>query len=241
MAKKKGEWDVVYVLKNDCPAEELRYSLRSVVKNFPYNRIVFYGGCPEGFKPDLGFIYEQEGKTAASKVVNTLRFIVNEDMLTENVWIFNDDFFIMKPYKLTTATLSGTLEARLIRHEKKYGYSDYARILRNAKSALIKRGFDTLSYEGHTPMLFNRKMFGEVLDEFGPEIMYRSIYGNYFKIPAITYGDVKVKNLLIEPDKDAELLSTWEKSFEEGKVGEYIREKFPAPCKYEEVDDGESV
>ena len=241
MAKKKGEWDVVYVLKNDCPAEELRYSLRSVVKNFPYNRIVFYGGCPEGIKPDVYIPYEQKGKTGASKVTDTLNVVARDYELTENIWLFNDDFFIMKPYKLTKATISGTLEARLLRHEKKYGYSDYSRLLRNAKSTLIKRGLDTLSYEGHTPMLFNRAKLAEVLDEFGPEIMVRSLYGNYFKIPAITYGDVKVKNLLKEPDKDAELLSTWDKSFEEGKVGEYIREKFPTPCKYEEVDDGESV
>ena len=44
--------DVVYVLKSNIDPEELRYSLRSVEKNFPHRYVWFVGSQPEGFKPD---------------------------------------------------------------------------------------------------------------------------------------------------------------------------------------------
>lgn len=236
----KTKYDIVYILKKDCPSEELRYSLRSL-KNFPHNRVIFYGGCPEGFRPDLWIEYEQRGKTGASKVTDTLNQIAKDERIPEDFWLFNDDFFIVKPYKLTTATISGTLEKRYIQNNHRYGFSTYARVLYNAYTQLKKRGLDTLSYEGHTPMLFNKTKLAKVLDEFGAEIMFRSIYGNYYKIPAVLRGDCKIKSLTREPDKDADLLSTWETSFADGKVGEYIRAKFPTPCKYEEENDGNTL
>ena len=45
--------DIVYFVKNTEENEELVYSLRSVEKNFPYNRVWFFGGCPNGLKPDV--------------------------------------------------------------------------------------------------------------------------------------------------------------------------------------------
>ena len=53
------KYDVVYLLKNDYASDELRYSVRSVVKNFPYNRIVFVGGKPDDIEPDIYIPDEQ--------------------------------------------------------------------------------------------------------------------------------------------------------------------------------------
>ena len=52
-------YDIVYFLKDTYYNEELRYSLRSVEENFPHARVVFAGGCPVGFKPDLHIEIEQ--------------------------------------------------------------------------------------------------------------------------------------------------------------------------------------
>ena len=44
--------DIVYILKNDVEPNELRYSLRTVEKNFPHGRVFFFCGCPQGITPD---------------------------------------------------------------------------------------------------------------------------------------------------------------------------------------------
>ena len=59
--------DIVYLLRNDIAGEELRYSIRSVVQNFPYRKIVFVGGKPEGIEPDIYIPDIQEGKTKAQR------------------------------------------------------------------------------------------------------------------------------------------------------------------------------
>ena len=45
--------DIVYFVKNTEENEELIYSLRSVDKNFPFNKVWFFGGCPKGLTPDV--------------------------------------------------------------------------------------------------------------------------------------------------------------------------------------------
>ena len=53
--------DIVYILKNNYTSDELTYSIRSVCKNFPYRKIWFYGGAPEGIMPDVFVEYQQSG------------------------------------------------------------------------------------------------------------------------------------------------------------------------------------
>ena len=52
-------YDVVYFVKDTKENEELRYSLRTL-KNFPHAKVWFYGGCPEGLKPDHHVYVKQD-------------------------------------------------------------------------------------------------------------------------------------------------------------------------------------
>ena len=51
--------DIVFVLKDHLDTDELRYSLRSIEKNFPHRYVWFVGGQPEGFKPDRALRHKQ--------------------------------------------------------------------------------------------------------------------------------------------------------------------------------------
>ena len=44
--------DIVYILRNNIDTDEIKYSMRSVVKNFPFNSIWIYGGKPKGIEPE---------------------------------------------------------------------------------------------------------------------------------------------------------------------------------------------
>lgn len=229
------KFDVVYILANDIKSDEIRYSVRSVAKNFPYNRIVFYGGKPKGIEPDIYVEVEQIGFDRYEKVNYTFKKIFDDDNLTENIWLFNDDFFIMKPVDDVPHGFRGTMEHRINRLNGWFGPTgSYIKAQKATKDYLVNHGFDTLNYDLHIPMLINRKLGAKTLEEHPNQKLFRSLYGNVNKIGGIRRGDVKVYGTGDEPDKDSPLLSTKDSSFRYGLVGEYIRETFKEPCKYEE-------
>ncbi len=227
--------DVVYILKNNYSSEELRYSLRSVVENFPYRKIWFYGGKPDGIEPDEYVEYIQVGKTKWEKVNNTLRLICQNDEITEDFWLFNDDFFIMQKVTDLEPMYAGTLESRVksIQSKRNGRPSQYSIQLKGAARILKAEGYDTLNYALHVPMLINREKALQTLEKFNNCPMFRSLYGNHHSIGGCQVRDVKINDLDKEPTGFEVLLSTKDSSFNDGAVGRYIREQFAHKCKYE--------
>ena len=226
--------DIVYILKNGIDPEELRYSVRSVVKNFPYRKIWFYGGLPEGIRPDKMVRVEQTGETKWEKVAGTLRMVCENDEITEDFWLFNDDFFIMKKTEDFPVAVRGTLKDRVEGIAHKHGYlTKYGLQLKATEEILKENGFGTLDYTLHVPILVNRKIAIECLGAFPGCPMFRSLYGNYAEIGGIAMQDVKITAPEAAPTGEEQMLSTSDRSWKDGKVGEYIREQFKEPCKYE--------
>lgn len=227
-------YDIVYVLKQDVKSDELKYSIRTVVQNFKYNRIIFYCGCPEDIKPDIHVPFVQVGIGKINKVINTLKAIVNDENITENFWLFNDDFFIMKPFEETRPICNGTLYSVIKMIESsKNKTTRYTKILRDTAIQLNELGFDTISYAAHAPMLINRKKAKEVLYKFESPFSFRSAYGNYWGIEGILRPDVKISTEHQEVNESLDLLSSNDTSFSKGKIGEFIRNTFTTPSKYE--------
>ena len=227
--------DIVYILKNDVKPEELRYSLRSVCKNFPYRKIWFYGGKPEGIEPDEMVEVVQTGSNKWQRVNSTLRLICRNDKITEDFWLFNDDFFIMQQVNDFDPMYAGTLEERVERIRARHGgrTTAYARQLRDTARILANNGCDTYDYALHVPMLINREKALLTLMKFDNCPMFRSLYGNHHRIGGTRIKDVKIQDQDKVPEGNAVLLSSNDKSFSEGKIGKYIRNQFPVKCKYE--------
>ena len=227
--------DIVYILKNDCKPDELIYSLRSVCKNFPYRKVWFYGGQPKGLKPDKAVEFAQDGLTKWDKVNNTIRAISLNDEITEDFWLFNDDFFVMQKVKKIDPMVGGTLWARAQKIERMYGGRDskYSARLKDTARILRDNGYDRLDYALHVPMLINREKALKTIDKFMGQPMFRSLYGNHHSIGGVITDDVKIQDEITMPTGNEIFLSTDDASFERGKVGEYIRNAFPDKCKYE--------
>lgn len=227
-------YDVVYVLKNDVKPEEVRYSLRSIVKNFSFNKVWFYGGCPEGIKPDHYIKFIQEGSTKYAKAKSMYRTIFENEDITENFYLFNDDFFILKHYDQDIPMLNGTLykqcERIAARYQRETRYTEH---LRNTARGLRNRKLDRLSYECHVPMLVNRYLAQQTLQQLPIGFCFRSSYGNLFEIGGIIIEDPKIRELDELPKEDWAIVSTTDTSFREGAIGKYIRELFDKPCRYE--------
>lgn len=227
--------DVVYILKNNWKIvpEELRYSLRSLA-NFPHRQVWFFGGMPKGFEPDHADTFLQEGKDRFEKVRNTIIRICETKEVSDDFWLFNDDFFILKKICQEFAYDRGTIMDHYKKLQSIHGYeSPYMTELKNAHKALKSAELSTIDYTVHIPMLINKKTALEAISAF-PEVHgFRNLYGNFAGVESITIKDVKISNLHRLPEDDWAFLSTSDGSFQSGQVGRWIREQFPEPSKWE--------
>ena len=227
--------DIVYVLKDDPPSEELRYSLRSVCKNFPYRKIWFFGGKPDGINPDEYVPMKQKGVEVYERSTSSIIQACKTPDVTDDFWLFNDDFFVMKPVEDLPPIFDRTLQKRIeqIRTNNGGGTSLYSIRLEQTKALLEADGKKTFNYAVHIPMLINKKKALEVFSHYPRSRMFRSLYGNYWNIGGRQMKDVKVNKKDDIPSKTSPFLSTNGVSFN-GETGAYIRKMFLDKCRYED-------
>lgn len=226
--------DIIYILRAG-KNEELRYSLRSVEKNYPHKRVIFYGGKPDGIEPDLFVPYTQPGDTKWEKVRNTIELICKNGNITEDFWLFNDDFFIMKPVENPVNYYDGTLEGRIAQIEKSiFGrHSIYSNMLRHTLRTLKLAGIGRpLNYAHHTPMLISRKKMLETIERYPNEPMFRALYGNLNHIGGVDMPDVKFYQNR-QPWPIGTYASTADESWQHEKIGQIIRGKFALRSRFE--------
>lgn len=227
-------YDVVYILKDDIESDELIYSLRSIDENFPHRKVWFVGGHPENLFPDGSIYHKQEGYSKFERAHSSLRKIIECDDISDKFFLFNDDFFVLK--RIDTANfknlVNGTLEKRIREMTEIRGETAYLRGLEAMKRELEKKGYDSMSYSVHIPMLFDKEILQRVLDEFETP-MFRSVYGNLSGESYEFHKDIKISDLSHIPHEDWEYVSTTERSFRLGKVGTYLKGRFPKKCRYE--------
>lgn len=231
----KSERDIVYILKNDIKPDELRYSLRSVCENFPHRNIVFVGGCPDMLSCDLHIPHKQVGATKWQKAMSSLKAIASDRRISEEFFLFNDDFFILSPIDTNNFInfSSGTLEKRIAELYNSFNKSStYSIRLQDLKFTLDKLGKDSMSFALHLPFLLEKTKLQELFEKYPNTSMLRSFYGNYFNVPYTYHKDVKIYDNFKIPEFD-DYCSTSDEAFKNGKVGKRLKKRFNTPCRYE--------
>ena len=225
--------DIVFVLKDHLDTDELRYSLRSIEKNFPHRYVWFVGTKPEGFEPDRMLRHKQTGELKWDKIKSSMLKIVEEPELSDEFFWFNDDFFVMKPFKGKFINYADKSLTELIEQQRKQNpwLNIYARTVYKAREELKSLHKPEVNFEVHMPMLFEKsKVTAAIMTCSSPQM--RSIYGNVTGCKWRQHDDVKVYDMDEVPD-DPDFLSTNDKTFTNGKVGAYIRAAFPEPSRFE--------
>lgn len=231
--------DVVYFV-SAFPKGDLLYSIRSVAKNLQFRHLWIYGGKRTNIKPDKYVrIMNQKGGDKWEKVRGMYKEVCLNDEISDNFIMFHDDFFMMKPINKIEPIYRGTFEQHISAVEAKFGkdISKYTSLLKNASETLKNANKGTLSYELHTPFVFNRQKLLEILELYPNSHCIRSIYANYYKIGGKQHHDVKIFNS--EPDfdyKNEEMLSTDDVITVAGnKHWDYIRSQFQEKCRFEQL------
>ena len=227
--------DIVYFVKNAPQNEELRYSLRSVEQNFPHRKVWIYGGKPDDIEPDKFVSVRQVGTNKWEKVRNMLMQVCENKEITEDFWLFNDDFFINKKPTSFEPIFDGSIYKRIVQIEgRNYDKpSIYTMQLRLMVKELERRCPDAPmnNYAVHFPMLVNREKMRTVLKCFQSP-MFRVLYGNYWSIGGIDMKDMKILRNNNIPE-DATYLSSDDNSFMTGEIGRYMRNKFKGKSRFE--------
>ena len=229
--------DIIYILKDTPENEELRYSLRSLA-NLPHGKVVFVGGSPNGLVPDMHIKFDQEKDKKWDNAKNLIKKACENDSLTPNVYLFNDDFFVLKPVTKFPTFKNKTLEelAEHVTH-KRTRYSEYISLRIDPTIEMLKEyNLPTVNYELHLPMLINRRKMLRIYEKF-PTGAKRSCYGNSYKIggeeidPA-RMNDGSIHDPVNKIKEDRIFVSSTDESWV-GVAGEQIRALFPTPSKYE--------
>lgn len=225
--------DVVYILKRELDTDELKYSLRSVEKNFPIGKVWFIGGQPKGFQNVVRLQHEQIGNCKWELIRSSMWKAVNAEDLTEEFFLFNDDFFIMKPVDTDSFInfVDGTLSRRIDELHTEHGMNPYCRTLFKLEQELRTMHEPTMNFDVHLPMLLNKEQVKATLYKCSSPQM-RSAIGNLNRLPFVIHPDVKVYDLESVPT-DETYLSTNDDTFNKGKVGKYIRETFATKSRFE--------
>lgn len=231
--------DIVYTLRNHYDGEELRYSLRSL-NNMPHDKVFFVGGCPRWAKNIIHIPTEQKG-TKYKNTTGNLITACNDNRISANFILMNDDFFILEKIKNPTKELNlymGTVRSYIDKLKKRHpAGSAYIKGMEQTKVFLEGLGVsDPLSYELHIPFVVNKKKFLKIFELPGVKDIHcfhkRTVYGNLHLKSGTDTQDVKIFfNSGFMPKKLSKFLSCDDMGFY--SLHNFLLNKFPKKSVYE--------
>ena len=182
--------DLVYICRAG-ENEELRYSIRSAVKNLPHDKIWVVGGKPDWYTGNYIKVSQTRSKYVNAR--NNLKTICASEDISDSFILMNDDFYIINKVDSVPYMYSGTLDTKIKIREDLFTGNSYITLLKQTLSILSRRSKNPiLDYELHVPMVMEKKKLSKVLRFSG---LWRSAYGNMFEVGGIKVRDVKVYNI----------------------------------------------
>ena len=179
--------DYVWICR-DGNNEELRYSIRSVIKNMPSGNIWVVGGKPDWYSGKHISVKQNLQKTKNAE--NNLLTICNSKEISESFVLMNDDFFVVKPVQSVEYYFGGTLEEKILQYQDFQPTSFYTRSLEQTYKRLLRLGISNpLDYELHVPMPMTKEKLAASMKG---NSLWRSTYGNLFGVAGKQMKDVKV-------------------------------------------------
>lgn len=161
---------------------ELRISIRSMVKNTPVKRIVIVGHKP-AFLTNVDHIHIPDGPRKAFNIhQKTLAACEVADDFIQAA----DDHFVLKPTDFSTYFHGGLIK------EKRY-HGAYQRIVSNTHQELP----EGLFYNLHIPMKMNAGKYKRVMGGYDwekKEYLVKSLYANNADVDGVQSRDCKVRD-----------------------------------------------
>lgn len=185
-SQNKKSIDVVYVLGtgSNWRNNEIRFSLRALERNLKGIRKVWIVGENPGFLKNVTFISHPDElgiNNADGNIIRKVLRACQDPGLSENFLFVNDDHLIMKPVTASGIPPYQKLDLAACKDEYFQDNSWRGRLYRT-RNILKKKGYPTLHFDCHVPIVINKKLFPEVMSKFDYEkdtgYTMKSLYGN---------------------------------------------------------------
>lgn len=181
--------DFVYICRSG-DNEELRYSIRSVIRSFPEAHVWVVGGKPIWYKGN--YIEVEQNQDKYTNALNNIIAICNSKEIPESFIFMNDDFFILKSFDLQETFHGGLLIDKISTYRAITRSSKYITKLDSTHRMLTQQGIENiLDYELHVPIRLEKAKLEHIITNH-PDFLWRSTYGNMYKIGGTQIKDVKV-------------------------------------------------
>ena len=181
--------DFVYIIKPGEKGTDLRYSLRSIAKHYPNNKVWIIGYKPT-WVTNVEYLPVKQTGTKWSNSTNNVIEACKCEAISEDFILMNDDFFCIDPtlpLEIIIDSSLGLIDDVIDRYKKMRG--DWAKgfIYINELMDKLKLPKPYYSYEAHLPLRINKEKFLEVISL--PEVQKfmqtskvlhkRTLYKNY--------------------------------------------------------------
>lgn len=226
--------DYVYICRPG-KNEELRYSIRSVVKYASHNKIWVVGDKPDWYHGN--FVEVPDTSTKFENIKACTAVIPEIGGISDDFVLMNDDFFLLTHVGKMPVYHGGPLADKLDKYIE-LGARQYAALLSRTYKNLIRQGIEVpLDYDLHVPMPMNKEKLKESIDK---AYFPRSGYGNIHNMGGKLITDVKTYtdgSLLSERSYDftspeVPFISTEDGSFEK-VYNNLLKDLFSEPSQYE--------
>jgi hypothetical protein len=188
MARRKGKTTDVVIPHGDgsfWQCNELRYSLRSIEKNFTNLGNVWIVGHKPKWLKNVNFIKMKDGQNRGANIINKIMRCCEEERLTaEFVRMSDDQYFLKKVNKIDSYY---TYDMEGVRFDLRGKRKEWFMRLNNARRYLRKRGHTAYNYETHFPMLVNKFRFIEIMGGVDYESALYPTNSIYFNIANLTH------------------------------------------------------
>jgi hypothetical protein len=226
--------DVVYPLRRGNFNDELRYSLRSL-SNVPHARVILSGYIPNWVTGVTAIEQDPQGSNWARARANIERALQEA---SDPFYLFNDDFYVMRPVSHIPVYHAGPLEEVIARYKKNRHTGAYWRGMSATYLLLQEWGISNpLGYELHLPLLMHHAPLKEALIRgHGIEALaLRTAYGNLASAGGIEREDCKVlaRAGVLEYQSMPYLSSNDDLAY--SPLGKHLAATFPEVSPYEQV------
>lgn len=237
----ENEIDLVYILGKGSRwhNNEIRFSLRSAEKNFKFRNVVIIGELPDWARNVIHIPAEDLFRNKLQNARTKYLAACNDQRISKDFILMNDDFFFLKPIKKIPYYSRGTVNRQIDIHQTKGGY--YYESMKRTKARIQNLGFteEVMDFEVHAPIVFNKEKLKNVISVVGGEhiCLLRTCYGNLQDVDFEVVGDFKsgdVGNFYKQIKKGRGFLSISDSMVISDEFRKWIWETFPDPSKYEE-------
>lgn len=216
--------DIVYILGTESSwnDNEIRFSLRSLCMHLNgITSIIIVGAAPKfidfdiydglsnpNFEAvrDVPIIWvdhlDNLEFTKERRIMEKVKFACQHDLISEDFLFMNDDFFLLQPMHVSEVKnyFKGDLKTIAMKREHKDRYFN-AQL--NCHNALSGRGFTTHDFDTHVPIIYNKKKFIDVMNQYDWNVkdgyVVKSLYANSLGLSGEFQPDCKIDQFLNVP------------------------------------------